>query len=83
MKHVDRNVELINKYGNNWFTRSGLTVYGTLDSFVEGSAEAIWSSSYDAAGKIYNGFQTAAEGAKNVGEWVWTKGSDIVSFFRR
>lgn len=80
-KYMDRNAERVNKYGKNWFTRGGIVIYGTLESFVGGTAESIWSSSYDAAGKIVNGFQTAGEVVSDVGSWLWSKGSDLVSSF--
>lgn len=78
-KHVNRNAELINEYGNNWFTRGGLVIYGTLESFVGGSVESIWSNSYDAAGKIVTNLKTAGDVVKGAGNWFWEKGSNLVS----
>lgn len=79
-KHVDKNVKLVNKYGKNWFSKTGLTIYATVDSLVEGTCESIWSSSYDAAEKIVTKAQTAYNVAKDSGTWIWNKGKELVSW---
>lgn len=78
-KYTDRAADRINKYGTNGFTRGGLLVYGTLESFVGGTAESVWSASCDAAEKIVDGVQTAGEFISDAGSMIWTKGSELFS----
>lgn len=76
---AERDAEWVGKYGKNWFTRSGLTICATADTFFGGTAEAIWSNSMDAAEKIVTNAETAINAVKDTGAWIWSNGKKLFS----
>lgn len=77
-KHAEENAKMVN-WGKNWFSRGGLTAVATAKTFLWGTGEAVWSTSWDAAEKIVTNADTAYHAVKDAGTWVWNKGKDLVS----
>lgn len=83
-KHIDTNSQLLNKYGTNWITKAGVTVYATGKTFICGTGEAIWMNSNAAAEKIASGFGTAYQAVTKAGKGIWENGKKWASsLFRR